>query len=251
MSATDLSEFQSEWVEPVSTDYRGWSVYELPPNGQGIATLEMLNIMERFPVGSFGPLSPEAFHAKMEAQKLAYEDLRRYVADLRFAKVPVKGLLSKEYAKQRAGLIDPQKARCDFAAGTPPEGDTIYMSAIDKDGNVVVKASSEGRAEAALGVLMEKLAKRGVPLEGLDPQKVEPAAGGTVRQLVRLKKGLKQDDAKKIVALVKETGLKVQAAIQGEAVRISAKKRDDLQACMQKIRGAALGVPLQFQNFRE
>ncbi len=121
----------------------------------------------------------------------------------------------------------------------------------DKDGSVVVKAGSEGRAEAALGVLMEKLAKRGVPLEGLDPQKVAPAAGGTVRQLVRLKKGLKQDDAKRIVALVKETGLKVQAAIQGEAVRVSGKKRDDLQACMQKIRGAGLGVPLQFQNFRE
>ena len=121
----------------------------------------------------------------------------------------------------------------------------------DKDGHVVVKAGSEGRAEAALGVLMEKLAKRGVPLEGLDPQKVEPAGGATVRQLVKLKKGLKQDDARKIVALVKESGLKVQAAIQGEAVRLSAKKRDDLQACMQKIRGASLGVPLQFQNFRE
>ena len=121
----------------------------------------------------------------------------------------------------------------------------------DKDGHVVVKANSEGRAEAALGVLMEKLAKRGVPLEGLDPQKVEPAAGGSVRQLVKLKKGLKQEDAKRIVALVKETGLKVQAAIQGEAVRISAKKRDDLQTCMQRIRAASLGVPLQFQNFRE
>ena len=76
----------------------------------------------------------------------------------------------------------------------------------DKEGHVVVKANSEGRAEAALGVLMEKLAKRGVPLEGLDPQKVEPASGGHVRQLVKLKKGLKQEDAKKIVALVKERG---------------------------------------------
>ena len=121
----------------------------------------------------------------------------------------------------------------------------------DKDGHVVVKANSDGRAEAALGVLMEKLAKRGVPLEGLDPQKVEPAAGGTVRQLVKLKKGLKQEDARKIAALVKETGLKVQAAIQGEAVRITGKKRDDLQTCMQRIRAAGLGVPLQFQNFRE
>lgn len=121
----------------------------------------------------------------------------------------------------------------------------------DKDGNVVVRAGSEGRAEAALSVLMEKAAKRGVQLEGLDPQKIEPAAGGTVRQLVKLKKGLKQEDAKKIVALVKETGAKVQASIQGEAVRITGKKKDDLQACMQKIRGAALGIPLQFQNFRE
>jgi cyclic-di-GMP-binding protein len=121
----------------------------------------------------------------------------------------------------------------------------------DKDGSVVVKANSEGRAEAALSVLMEKFAKRGVPLEGLDPQKVEPASGGHVRQLVKLRRGLKSEDAKKIVALVKEQGLKVQAAIQGEAVRITGKKRDDLQACMQVIRGGNLGIPLQFQNFRE
>jgi uncharacterized protein YajQ (UPF0234 family) len=121
----------------------------------------------------------------------------------------------------------------------------------DKDGHVVVRANSDGRAEAALDVLREKLAKRGVPLEGLDPQKVEPASGGHVRQLVKLKKGLKQEDSKKIVALVKEKGLKVQAAIQGEAVRISGKKKDDLQACMQAIRTAALGIPIQFQNFRE
>lgn len=121
----------------------------------------------------------------------------------------------------------------------------------DESGNVVVRAGSEGRAEAALQVLMEKLAKRGVPLEGLDPQKMEPAAGGTVRQLVKLRKGLEQEDAKKLVALVKETGLKVQAAIQGETVRVTAKKKDDLQACMQRFRGAGLGIPLQFQNFRE
>ena len=119
------------------------------------------------------------------------------------------------------------------------------------DGGILVKANTEGRAEAAYSVLMEKLAKRGVPLEGLDPQEIEPAAGGHVKQLVKLKKGLKAEDAKKIVALVKETGLKVQAAIQGEAVRITAKKKDDLQACMQKIRGAGLGFPIMFQNFRE
>ena len=121
----------------------------------------------------------------------------------------------------------------------------------DKDGNVVVKANSEGRAEAALGVLMEKFAKRGVPLEGLDPQKLEPASGGHVRQLVKLKKGIQQEDAKKLVALVKESGMKVQASIQGDAVRISGKKRDDLQEVMQKVRAAGLGIPIAFQNFRE
>jgi cyclic-di-GMP-binding protein len=119
------------------------------------------------------------------------------------------------------------------------------------DGSILVKSSSEGRAQAAYQVLLEKLAKRGVPLEGLDPQKIEPAAGGTVRQLVNLRRGLKQEDAKRIVALLKETGLKVQASIQGEKVRVSGKKRDDLQACMQTIRNAGLGIPILFQNFQE
>ncbi|GEJ58704.1 YajQ family cyclic di-GMP-binding protein [Anaeromyxobacter diazotrophicus] len=120
-----------------------------------------------------------------------------------------------------------------------------------QDGSILLKANSEGRAEAAYGVLLEKLAKRGVPLEGLDPQKLEPAAGGHVRQLLKLKKGIKQEDAKKIVLRVKESGLKVQAAIQGEAVRITGKKRDDLQAVMQLVRGAGLGIPIAFQNFRD
>ena len=120
-----------------------------------------------------------------------------------------------------------------------------------QDDAILVKASSEGRAEAALTILMEKLAKRGVPLEGLDPGKVEPAAGGHVKQLVKLKKGMKVEDAKKIVALLKQGGLKVQAAIQGEKVRVSGKKRDDLQSCMQAIRTAGLGIPIQFQNFME
>ena len=119
------------------------------------------------------------------------------------------------------------------------------------DGAILLKANSEGRAEAAYGVLMEKLAKRGVPLEGLDPQEVEPASGGHVRQLVKLKKGIKPEDARKIVALVKESGLKVQASIQGDAVRVTGKKKDDLQAAMGLVRKAALGIPIGFQNFRE
>jgi len=120
-----------------------------------------------------------------------------------------------------------------------------------QDGAILVKANSEGRLEAAVTVLMEKLAKRGVPLEGLDPQKTEPAAQGHVRKLLKLRRGLKQEDAKKIAALVKESGLKLQAAIQGEMVRVTGKKKDELQAAMQAIRAAPLGIPIQFQNFRD
>jgi hypothetical protein len=120
-----------------------------------------------------------------------------------------------------------------------------------EDGSILLEANSEGRAEAAYQVLMEKFAKRGVPLEGLDPQKIEPASGGHVRQLVKLKRGIEQTVAKKIVLLVKESGIKAQASIQGDLVRVTGKKRDDLQSIMQQVRTAELGLPLQFQNFRE
>jgi gamma-glutamyltranspeptidase/glutathione hydrolase len=96
LRAEDLSEFEAEWVQPIATQYRDWTVYELPPNGQGIAVLEMLNLMERFPLGRYAPQSADALHLKIEAQKLAYQDLRRFLADPRFAKIPVAGLLSKE-----------------------------------------------------------------------------------------------------------------------------------------------------------
>jgi gamma-glutamyltranspeptidase/glutathione hydrolase len=95
MTADDLREFSSEWVKPISTTYRGWTVFELPPNGQGIGALEMLNIMEDFPLPGFTQLSADALHIKIEAQKLSYQDQRRYVADQRFTDVPVAGLLSK------------------------------------------------------------------------------------------------------------------------------------------------------------
>jgi uncharacterized protein YajQ (UPF0234 family) len=120
-----------------------------------------------------------------------------------------------------------------------------------QDGGVLIKGNSEGRVDAAYTVLMEKFARRGVPLEGLDPQTIEPAAGGHVKRLVKLRRGLKQEDAKKIVALIKVSGLKIQASIQGEAVRVTGKKRDDLQAAMAAIKGGNLGIPIQFQNFRE
>jgi len=137
MAADDLKEFSGEWVEPISTTYRGWTVYELPPNGQGMAALEMLNIMEQFQPAKSGPVSTEEVHKRIEAMKLAYADLARYNADPRFAKVPVKGLLSKDYAKQRSQLIDPHKANCNPQAGTPPSSDTTYLTAVDRQGNIV------------------------------------------------------------------------------------------------------------------
>jgi gamma-glutamyltranspeptidase/glutathione hydrolase len=139
LTAKDLSEFQAEWVEPISTTYRGWKVYELPPNGQGLAALSMLNLMERFPLSDFGPLSPEAMHRKIEAQKLAYADLQRFAGDPKFSKIPVAELISKKYAAQRVKLIDAEKAACRQEPGKPlsAAGDTIYMSAVDAEGNIV------------------------------------------------------------------------------------------------------------------
>jgi len=131
-----LAEFSSEWVEPISTDYRGWTIYELPPNGQGMAALEMLNIMEATPAASEGPQSAPDLHKKIEAMKLAYADLYRYNADPKFAKVPVKGLLSKDYAKVRAKLITGKAATCNVAAGAPAMSDTTYLAVVDKEGNI-------------------------------------------------------------------------------------------------------------------
>ncbi len=138
MAAEDLRDFQSEWVEPIATQYRDWKVYQLPPNGQGIGTLEMLNIMGNFPLGKYGQTSTEALHIEIEAQKLATQDLKRYVGDPRFSRVPVEGLLSKEYARERAARIDLKKANCEVAPGEPPSGhgNTTYLSVVDKDGNI-------------------------------------------------------------------------------------------------------------------
>jgi gamma-glutamyltranspeptidase/glutathione hydrolase len=137
MSADDLREFSAEWVDPISTTYRGWKVYELPPNVQGMAALEMLNIMEQSQPAKSGPLSAQEIHKRVEAMKLAYADLARYNADPRFAKVPVQSLISKDYARQRAQQINPQKANCNPQAGMPPSSDTTYLTAVDSDGNIV------------------------------------------------------------------------------------------------------------------
>ena len=136
MTAEDLASFTSEWVQPISIDYRGWRVYELPPNGQGMAALEMLNIMETAPATGDGAPSPSEIHKRIEAMKLAYSDLRRYNADPRSHDVPVGPLISKEYARKRAALIDPAKANCAVEAGQPVASDTTYLTVVDKDGNI-------------------------------------------------------------------------------------------------------------------
>ena len=139
MTAADLAEFDSEWVDPISTTYRGWTVFELPPNGQGIAALEMLNIMETFPLAAAGHNSPKALHLMIEAKKLAYADMQRYDADPRFAKVPVDVMRSKSYASARATLINADRAVCNVGAGTASVTDhgTTYISAVDREGNMI------------------------------------------------------------------------------------------------------------------
>jgi len=139
----DFRDFQPEWVEPVSTSYRGWTVSELPPNGQGIAALSMLNIMEHFPMAQYGHNSVDALHVMIEAKKLAYADMYKYVGDPRFTPVPVKELISKDLAAKRAKLIDMNKASCDVVPSDigveldKHGNSTIYLSVIDKDGNIV------------------------------------------------------------------------------------------------------------------
>jgi gamma-glutamyltranspeptidase / glutathione hydrolase len=138
MSAGDLSEFKAEWVEPLKTSYRGWDVFELPPNGTGIAALMMLNILERLPLREYGHNSVDALHAMIEAKKLAYADMLRYVGDPKSSRVPVTAMLSKEYAALRAQHIDKARASAAVSPGSLPHaGDTVYLCAADREGNMV------------------------------------------------------------------------------------------------------------------
>jgi gamma-glutamyltranspeptidase/glutathione hydrolase len=138
-SAEDFSRHSSEWVEPVSTSYRGVEVYELPPNGQGLAALQMLNILEGFDLRSMGRDSARFWHVMTEAKKLAFEDRAKFYADPAFADVPVEGLISKSYARERAALIDPKRAARRLEAGQPRlhMGDTTYLTVGDAQGNMV------------------------------------------------------------------------------------------------------------------
>jgi gamma-glutamyltranspeptidase / glutathione hydrolase len=143
----DFEKHTSTWVEPVSTNYRGYDVFELPPNGQGIATLEMLNILEEFDLDALGRNSPEVLHLMIEAKKLAWADRAKYYADPAFAKIPVAELISKSYAHDRAQLIDPKHAAKKVEAGEPAldQGDTIYLCTADDEGNMVSLIQSNYR----------------------------------------------------------------------------------------------------------
>jgi gamma-glutamyltranspeptidase/glutathione hydrolase len=143
MTLADLADFQPEWVETIRTTYRGWTVHELPPNSQGIAALMMLDLMEQFPLGQWGFHSLDALHVMIEAKKLAYADMLRYVGDPRFGRIPVAQLLDKGTAAARATAIDLGRAACTvtpraFTNISSLEGaDTIYLTVIDADGNIV------------------------------------------------------------------------------------------------------------------
>jgi gamma-glutamyltranspeptidase / glutathione hydrolase len=145
LSYDDLSRHHSEWVEPVSTNYRGYDVWELPPNGQGIAALQILNILEGYDLASMGFGSAEYIHTFTEAKKLAFEDRARYYADPFFSSVPVAQLISKKYAAERRKLIDPLNAAKVYNAGVIEAGNTVYLTVADKYGNIVSLIQSNYR----------------------------------------------------------------------------------------------------------
>jgi gamma-glutamyltranspeptidase/glutathione hydrolase len=136
-SSSDFTEHSSTFVDPVSTSYRGYDIWELPPNGQGIAVLQMLNLLEPFDLRRMGPLSAEALHLLIEAKKLAYEDRAKFYADPDFARVPVAALISKPYAQKRRADLKLERANLRPVAGDPGQADTIYLTVVDKDFNCV------------------------------------------------------------------------------------------------------------------
>ncbi|MCH2190047.1 MAG: gamma-glutamyltransferase [Gammaproteobacteria bacterium] len=146
LSYEDLAEHKSDWIDPVSTNYRGYDVWELPPNGQGIAALQILNILEQFDIRAMGLDSAEYVHLFTEAKKLVFEDRAKYYADTEFNKIPVDKLISKSYAQERAKLIDLAKASKEYPAGKLLEdGDTIYLTTADSEGNMVSLIQSNYR----------------------------------------------------------------------------------------------------------
>ena len=144
-SIDDLKNYKPEWVDPVSTNYRGYDIWELPPNGQGIAALQMLNMLENYDIQKLGFGSAEYIHLFTEVKKVVYEDRAKYYADQKFSNVPVGELISKEYASSRMNLIDLKKASRSFNPGNLEDGDTIYLTVSDKHGNMVSLIQSNYR----------------------------------------------------------------------------------------------------------
>lgn len=161
LSYDDLASHQSTWIDPVSTNYRGYDVWELPPNGQGIAVLQMLNILEGYDIKKMGFGSKEYLHTFIEAKKLAYEDRAKFYADMDFNKIPIEQLISKPYADKRRALIDPHKAARSYLAGELEHGDTVYLTVADKDGNMVSLIQSlyglmgSGMVPTGLGFILQ------------------------------------------------------------------------------------------------
>jgi gamma-glutamyltranspeptidase/glutathione hydrolase len=185
MTAADLAEFTAEWVTPISTTYRGWTVSELPPNGQGIAALLMLDLMAHYPLGEWGLHDPRGLHVMIEAKKLAYADMLRYVGDPRFGEIPVATLLDPARTAERARRIDPVRAQCrveptQLAGVSDMKGhDTIYLTTIDAEGNIVSLIQSNysgfgsGFVAAGTGFMLQN---RGAlfTLEPGQPNTLEP-----------------------------------------------------------------------------
>ena len=148
MEYRDLAAHEGEWVQPASVNYKGYDVFELPPNGQGFAALQMLNILKNVDLTRWARGSAEVLHYMVEAKRLAFEDVARYYADPAFAEVPLAGLLSEDYGKERFALIDPQRATPAFGPGEPAleaEGDTTYLTVADSDGMMVSLIQSNYR----------------------------------------------------------------------------------------------------------
>ncbi|MGQ9897931.1 MAG: gamma-glutamyltransferase [Acidobacteriota bacterium] len=162
LDADDLATHRSDWVEPISTNYRSYDVWELPPNGQGLAALQMLNILEGYDLAKFGFGSREHIHYFVEAKKLVYEDRAKFYADPAFAKVPIAELLSKTYAAERRKLIHPTRAGARYEAGAPAlrAGDTVYLTTADRDGMMVsliqsnYRGMGSGMAPDGLGFML-------------------------------------------------------------------------------------------------
>jgi gamma-glutamyltranspeptidase/glutathione hydrolase len=176
----DLAAQKAEWVDPISTNYRGYTVYELPPNGQGLTALLALNILEGFDLASLRAQPERYYHTLIEATKLAFADRNRYIADPAFAKVPVTELLSKEYATKRRLLIDPNKALDSPAPGELNVGsDTTYFTVVDKDGNAVsfinslFDAFGSGIVAGDTGIVLQNRGS-GFSLDPHHPNRIEP-----------------------------------------------------------------------------